>query len=265
MEFSCAICLDSDMDGQILQCRNGHYFCASCYAKHVAVQEEQRKRPTCPFCRVILHSEPVRCLAAEQAIAAKKRAVIADVEQAEKETVIAEVAAESAAADAHAAKEADEATLRLAAQLQAKDEERATHARQKADALALALAQAEGDGDIEAQARQLAEFSRKRSREASAAVDASQMKQLVRDVVAEHGMNALTAKAVRLNIESELGLNADELKRRKPELKELIEEVLLECASCQSDLSDHPDRDELCDPNDGRLYCCSCWKAFALD
>ena len=68
-------------------------------------EEQQRVRPICPLCRIkLVDGEPVRCLAAEHAIAAKKQAIIAaeqatiaEVQQAEKETVMAEVAAEAAA------------------------------------------------------------------------------------------------------------------------------------------------------------------------
>ena len=90
------------------------------------------------------------------------------------------------------------------------------------------------------------------------------MKQLVRNLVADRGLNELSVKRVRLEIESALGLEADELKPRKNEITACIDMVLNECASCQADLSGHPNQDELEDPNDLRTYCIPCWKAYAL-
>ena len=71
-------------------------------------------------------------------------------------------------------------------------------------------------------------------------------------------------KDVRLAIETRLQLNAGALKGRKSDIDACIDEILSECASCQADLSDRKDHDDLRDPNDGRLYCVSCWKAMAL-
>ena len=135
------------------------------------------------------HPTPVRCLAAEQAIHAKKEAIRAEVLYAEAEADAMEVANAVAAADAQTEQEADAAAHRLAAQLQAKEEEHTKQVAQEADAQAHALAKATRDDDVEAQARLLTEFSRKRSRETAASVDAIQLKQLVRKVLEEHGLD----------------------------------------------------------------------------
>ena len=95
-------------------------------------------------------------------------------------------------------------------------------------------------------------------------VNAIEMKQLVRNLLADRGLKELSDKRVRLEIESALGLKADELKPRKNEITACIDMVLNECASCQADLSGHPNQDELEDPNDLRKYCIPCWRAYAL-
>ena len=118
--------------------------------------------------------------------------------------------------------------------------------------------------DNVAQARLFTDYSRKRSREIAASTSAIEMKQLVRRLLADGDINELTAKRVRLEIESALGLEAGELKPRKSEITACIDMVLNECASCQADLSGHPNQDELEDPNDLRKYCVPCWKAYAL-
>ena len=254
------------MDGRWYQCDNGHYFCRECYNTHVDAKRRACTEPRCPQCRIRLpRGEPVYCLAAQQVIASKKQATIDEVQQAEAEANIAEVAAAAEAADAHAAQEADDAAARLAAELEAQEAAEKAEAAQKADAQAQALATAAGDDIVEAQARLLTEYSRKRSRAKAASVNAIEMKHLVRNLLADRDLQELSAKRVRLEIESELGLEADELKPRKNEIAACIDMVLDECACCQADLSGHPNQDELEDPNDLRKYCIPCWKAYAID
>ena len=118
--------------------------------------------------------------------------------------------------------------------------------------------------DNVAQARLFTDYSRKRSREIAASTSAIEMKQLVRRLLADGDINELTAKRVRLEIESALGLEAGELKPRKSEITACIDMVLNECASCQTDLSGHANQDQLEDPSDERMYCIPCWKAYAL-
>ena len=123
------------MDGRWYQCENGHFFCRECYNKHVDAKRHACTEPRCPECRIRLpRGEPIYCLAAQKVIASKKQATIDEVQQAEAEANIAEVAAAVEAADAHAAQEGDEAANRLAAQLKAQDEEHAKQAAQAADA-----------------------------------------------------------------------------------------------------------------------------------
>lgn len=64
-DYDCAICL-SVPEGVVHQCRNGHYFCRECLAGHRSSANGSR----CPTCRTDLPDEPIRCLAAEQAISA---------------------------------------------------------------------------------------------------------------------------------------------------------------------------------------------------
>ena len=265
MELQCPICLEADTDGRWYQCANGHYFCRGCYNRHVHAKVLAGASPRCPQCRIRLPSgEPIYCLAAQQVIAAKKQATIDEVQQAEAEASAAEVAAAAEAADAYAAQEADDAANRLAAELESQEAAQKAEAASKADAQSQALAKAAGDDFVEAQARLLTEYSRKRSREKAASVNAIEMKQLVRRLLADGDINKLTAKRVRLEIESALGLEARELKPRKSEITACIDMVLNECASCQADLSGHANQDELEDPSDLRMYCIPCWKAYAL-
>ena len=101
VEFKCAICLEVDPDGRIYQCDEGHYLCANCYDGHVEYSNRHRIRPKCPTCRLkLVNGTPVRCLAAEQAIRAKKEAIRAEVRHAEAEADAVEVANAVAAADA---------------------------------------------------------------------------------------------------------------------------------------------------------------------
>ena len=251
------------MDGGILQCDNGHFFCEECYHGHVAAEARRRSAARCPTCRIKLLSTAIRCLHAEQTIAAKKEQVIAEVQQAEREAVVNEVAVATADADKLAAQEETAAVIRLVAELDAEEQAQARTSAQAAEADAMAIAQTHGDGDVDAQAQQLAEHSRKRSRECAESLDTAKMKDLVREVVANKGIHQ-SAKDVRLAIETILQLDAGALKDRKSDIAECIDEILLECASCQADLSDRKDGDDLRDPNDGRLYCVSCWKAMAL-
>jgi len=65
--FNCGICL-SVPDEQVHQCRNGHLFCAGCLVTH------RQNSNKCPQCRVVLPDEPIRCLLAEQSIAAQSSA-----------------------------------------------------------------------------------------------------------------------------------------------------------------------------------------------
>ena len=143
VEFQCAICLEVDKDGWIYQCDAGHCLCASCYDGHVEHANRQRIRPKCPTCRLkLVNGTPVRCLAAEQAIRAKKEAIRAEVRHAEAEADAVEVANAVAAADAQTVQEADAAAHHVAAQLQAEDEKHTKQAAQEADAQAQALAKA---------------------------------------------------------------------------------------------------------------------------
>lgn len=59
--WDCAICLATPEE-EVHQCHRGHYYCAGCLAGL-----PQRR---CPLCRVALPEDPIRSLAAEQAIAA---------------------------------------------------------------------------------------------------------------------------------------------------------------------------------------------------
>ena len=209
--------------------------------------------------------EPIYCLAAEKVIAAKKQSTIDEVQQAEAEAItIPEVAAAAEAADTHAAQEAAAEAYRLAAELEAQEAAQRAEAAQKADAQAQALAKAAGDDSVEEQARQLEEYSRKRSRAKAALIDAIDMKQLVRNQLAEADLTRLSLQRVQLEIERALELNAEELKPRRSEIKGCIDMVLNECACCLADLSGHPSRDELEDPRDLRKYCIPCWKAYAM-
>ena len=69
--LDCSICL-SVPDEQVHQCRNGHLFCADCLAAHRSSGQQNSK--LCPQCRVTLPKEPIRCLLAEQQIAAQPSA-----------------------------------------------------------------------------------------------------------------------------------------------------------------------------------------------
>lgn len=258
------------MDGVILQCDNGHFFCEECYRGHVAAEARRRSAARCPTCRLELLPTAIRCLHAEQTIAAKKEqqaavtaAVIAEVQQAEREAVMNEVAVAAADADGLAAQQETTAAFRLVAELDAEEQAHARTSAQAAEAAAMAIAQTHGDGDVDAQAQQLAEHSRKRSRECAESLDTAKMKDLVREVVANKGLHQ-SAKHVRLAIETILQLDAGALKGRIPDIADRIDEILLECASCQADLSDRDGDDDLSNPNDGRLYCVPCWKAMAL-
>ena len=267
MEVQCPICLDVDMNGRILQCDEGHFFCKKCYDRHVATKERVGVRARCPECRIELLPTPIRCLAAEKAIAAKKEqqaAVIAEVQQAEAEAVTNEVVAAAAAADAHAERQDATAAFCLGAKLNAEEQLQAQIRAQAADAEAMAIAQEHGEGDVAAQREQLAAYSRKRSRECMQSLDTSHMKAIVREVVAKNALDQISPKDVRLEMERTLTLNAGALKARKREIATLIDEVLNECTNCQTDLSDVTSGDDLTDPNDGRAYCFSCWKAMAL-
>lgn len=166
MEFECSICFDVDKEGKHFQCDHGHWFCESCYLEHVQTKRQQGVRAHCPTCREkLVNGYPVRALAVEQAIAHKKRATIAEVEQAEREANVLEVAQAAAAAFAHeaAAARADaDASADLAAKLDVEEAERARQAALDAHASALAIARAEGDGDVEQQAKAAAEYEAKR-------------------------------------------------------------------------------------------------------
>ena len=158
------------MDGVILQCDRGHVFCKACYDHHVAACERRGSKARCPECRIQLLPTAIRCLHAEQTIAVKKEqqaAVIAEVQQADREAVTNEVAAAAAEADRLAEQQEFAAALKLGAELDAEERAQAQTRAQAADADAMAIAQTHGDGDVNAQARQLAEHSRKRSREQS--------------------------------------------------------------------------------------------------
>ena len=262
------------MDGAILQCDNGHFFCEECYHSHVAACNFRGSAARCPTCRIKLLPAAIRCLYAEQTIAAKKEqqaavlaeqqaAVVAEVQEAEREAVMSEVAVAVAEADKLVEQQEAAAVLRLVTELGAEEEAQARTSAQAAEADAMAIAQTHGDGDVDAQAQQLAKYSRKRSRERAASLDTAKMKDLVREVVANEGIDQ-SAKDVRVAIETRLQLNAEALKDRKSDISACIDEILSECASCQADLSDRKDDDDLDDPDDGRLYCPSCWKARAL-
>ena len=69
--FDCGICL-SVPDEQVHQCRNGHLFCAGCLHTHRSSGQQNSNK--CPQCRVALPDEPIRCLLAEQSIAAQPNA-----------------------------------------------------------------------------------------------------------------------------------------------------------------------------------------------
>lgn len=64
--YECAICI-SLPEAAVHQCSSGHLFCAECLAVHCA--SANRNASLCPVCRVALPTQPIRCLAAEQAIA----------------------------------------------------------------------------------------------------------------------------------------------------------------------------------------------------
>ena len=65
--YDCGICLGVP-DDAVHQCRSGHLFCAPCLASHYSSGNANSKK--CPMCRVALQAAPIRCLSAEQAIAA---------------------------------------------------------------------------------------------------------------------------------------------------------------------------------------------------
>ena len=65
--YDCGICLGVP-DDAVHQCRSGHLFCAPCLASHYSSRSANSKK--CPTCRVALQAAPIRCLSAEQAIAA---------------------------------------------------------------------------------------------------------------------------------------------------------------------------------------------------
>ena len=173
------------------------------------------------------------------------------------------MAAAVATADKNAERQAATAALCLGAKLDAEERLQAQRRAQDADEAAMAIAQEHGEGDIAAQTEQLAAYSRKRSRECVQSLDTSRMKALIREVVAENSLDSISAKGVRLQMEAALKLDEGALRDRKPEISKLIDEVLDECATCQTDLSDLKDKDDT-DPNDGRRYCFRCWKALAL-
>ena len=67
--YDCSICLGLP-DGHVIQCRSGHLFCEDCLQAHRSSGSSHASK--CPVCRVGLGSAAlaIRCLAAEQAIAA---------------------------------------------------------------------------------------------------------------------------------------------------------------------------------------------------
>ena len=119
MGFTCPICLDSDMDGRVFQCDNGHSFCARCYDDHVEHQKWQGARPICATCRIkLVKGTPVRSLGLEQEIAAKKEATRAEVQLAIDEADQNMVVDAIAAADAQEAQKAKAEAVELVAHLQ---------------------------------------------------------------------------------------------------------------------------------------------------
>lgn len=160
----CPICMEADLEDAFLQCQDGHYFCAPCYKEHCRIKALQGDRACCPICRVQLPEwrDRVYCLLAQQAIAAAKEVTVIEVQQADAEATVNEVAAACAAADARAAQEAEDAAARLEERIRAEDNARA-------DSAALAIAQAAGDGDIDEQEKAHREWSeeaaKKRARE----------------------------------------------------------------------------------------------------
>ena len=163
MGFTCPICLDSDMDGRVFQCDNGHSFCARCYDDHVEHQKWQGSCPICATCRIkLVKGTPVRSLGLEQEIAAKKEATRAEVQLAIDEADQNMIVDAIAAADAQEAQKAEAEAVELVAHLQEKEQRNAKDAAREADASALANAQSAGDGDLEAQAARLAEYEAER-------------------------------------------------------------------------------------------------------
>lgn len=268
MEFQCPICLEEEMGGRILQCNKGHAYCYKCYTEHVARKDAQGTTPRCPQCRTTLkNGVPVYCLAVEQAIAARKQAVIDEVRQAEVDANVVEVAHALAAADALAATEEEAAAARVAATLHAHDEEQAKQAEQAADASALALAQAAGDGGSGEQAKKMAEYAEAARVKRVTARVGDGLKALVRSAFKKLGTARATAKGLRHDIEDGLGLNRDDLKPDRRDIAQYIDEELAEvtCGDCRVDMSGDADLEELRDPLDDKPYCAHCWKALALD
>ena len=115
MAFECPVCYEKDMDGKILQCYNGHAFCESCYTTHANRQQSQDVRALCPTCREKLSvRDPIRSLQVEQAIAAKKQAIMDEVQQEAEAAEQLEVVQAVAAEDAREAHKADEAARAVA-------------------------------------------------------------------------------------------------------------------------------------------------------
>ena len=65
VELQCALCIDIP-DGKVVQCRNGHIFCADCLDK--LRDSRGPMSDTCPTCRVALPDLPIRNRIAERAI-----------------------------------------------------------------------------------------------------------------------------------------------------------------------------------------------------
>ena len=65
--YKCTVCLSLPTN-KILQCKEGHLICEQCYKRLHKAQSRINNESSCPTCKNVYPSIPIRCRSAEQVL-----------------------------------------------------------------------------------------------------------------------------------------------------------------------------------------------------
>merc|ERR1712130_379863 len=71
MGLSCYICYDFINDAKLLHC--GHIGCSQCITEWIESSKHSDNGSTCPKCRTLIETEPIRCLSIDHIIKYHKK------------------------------------------------------------------------------------------------------------------------------------------------------------------------------------------------